>query len=71
MIINNWYCYTSILFRAPSGRKQVYSKKTENGDMLYMSVEDLALSHYKSIGFSNGDCILFKLLLFYNNLSSK
>lgn len=43
------------LFRVSSGLKQVYSKRTENGDILYMSVEELALSHYKSQGFMNGN----------------
>jgi len=38
-----------------SGRKQVYSKKNENGELLYMSVEEFALSHYKSLGFLNGN----------------
>eukprot|EP00102_Acyrthosiphon_pisum_P023119 XP_016660329.1 PREDICTED: fanconi-associated nuclease 1 [Acyrthosiphon pisum] len=44
----------SIKEKGSSGRKQVYSKKTENGDLLYMSVEELAISHYKSQGFMNG-----------------
>lgn len=43
------------MFRV-SGRKQVYSKRVENGDIHYMSVEELALSHYKSLGFSDGNC---------------
>uniref|UniRef100_A0A2S2PDF8 Fanconi-associated nuclease n=1 Tax=Schizaphis graminum TaxID=13262 RepID=A0A2S2PDF8_SCHGA len=44
----------SIKEKGSSGRKQVYSKMTENGDCHYMSVEELALSHYKSQGFLNG-----------------
>ncbi|XP_022164341.1 fanconi-associated nuclease 1-like [Myzus persicae] len=44
----------SVKEKGSSGRKQVYSKKTENGDLHYMSVEELALSHYKSQGFING-----------------
>lgn len=43
------------LFRGITGRKQVYSKKNENGDILCMSVEELALSHYKNRGFLNGN----------------
>lgn len=46
------------MFSVPAGRKQVYSKMTENGDILYMSVEELALSHYKNLGFLNGNYLL-------------
>lgn len=44
----------SVKEKGSSGRKQVYSKMTENGDLHYMSVEELALSYYKSQGFMNG-----------------
>ncbi|KAL4121330.1 hypothetical protein QTP88_013864 [Uroleucon formosanum] len=44
----------SVKEKGSSGRKQVYSKQSENGDLHYMSVEELALSHYKSQGFMNG-----------------
>lgn len=44
----------SIKEKGSSGRKQVYSKISDNGDCHYMSVEELAVSHYKSQGFLNG-----------------
>ncbi|XP_050423310.1 fanconi-associated nuclease 1-like isoform X2 [Adelges cooleyi] len=36
-----------------TGHKQVYAKKVKDGT-LYMSVEELALSHYKSLGYTQG-----------------
>ncbi|VVC25455.1 VRR-NUC domain [Cinara cedri] len=44
----------SVTEKGVSGRKQVFVKKTPNGDIHFMSVEELALSHYKSEGFMNG-----------------
>lgn len=65
-LYNNIYTILLILFwfRGIAGRKQVYSKKTENGDIYCMSVEELALSHYKNRGFLNGD-----LYFIFNNLN--
>lgn len=51
--------------RGSSGRKQVFSKKTGNGSLLCMSVEELAISHYKSQGFSYGKNLFYTQYFYF------